>query len=110
MVEEVLHLEKELSAQYPMVAKYSFEQDGQLLKKEYSVAFATIYHQALQGQVEARLQQSIKEVGNFWLTAWINAGSPNLNDFNADLPIQDAVDESFQESSPLEGIRECGGE
>ncbi|MGI2262100.1 zinc dependent phospholipase C family protein [Candidatus Cardinium hertigii] len=110
LVEEVLHLEKELSAQYPMVAKYSFEQDGQLLKKEYSVAFATIYHQALQGQVEARLQQSIKEVGNFWLTAWINAGSPNLNDFNADLQIQDAVDESFQESSTLEGIRECGGE
>ncbi|WP_051602105.1 zinc dependent phospholipase C family protein [Cardinium endosymbiont of Bemisia tabaci] len=59
LVQEVLNLEKELSAKYPMVAKYSFEQDGPLLKKEYSVAFATIYHQALQGQIEVRLQQSI---------------------------------------------------
>lgn len=108
LVEGILDLEKQLSAQYPAVAKYSFEQDGPVLKKEYSVAFATMYHQALQGQVESRMQQSIKAIGNYWLTAWINAGSPTLNDCNKDLPIQEAEDALLQESTILEGIRVCG--
>ena len=106
LVDRVLELEKQLSAQYPL--KYSFEQNGNLLKKQYSIAFATAYHQALQGQVEARLQQSIIAVGNFWFTAWINAGAPSLNDLHTHVTIQDEEEQLLQEGIMLEGIRECG--
>ena len=29
--------------------------------------------------VERRMRQSILAVGSLWLTAWVNAGQPNLN-------------------------------
>lgn len=106
LVGKVLALEKELSAQYPL--KYSFEQEGNQLKKQYAIAFATAYHQALQGQVEARLQQSIIEVGNFWLTAWINAGAPSLDDLHTSVPIEDETEQLLQKGTILEGVRGCG--
>lgn len=94
--------------------KYSFEQAGNLLKKQYSIPFATAYHLALQGQVEARLQQSIKAVGSFWLTAWINGGSPNLDDLatkdykHKNLNIDYELKNIFKIEDILKGIRECG--
>ncbi len=108
LVANLLDLEKQLSKQYP--AKYSFEQEGNLLKKQYSIAFSTAYHHALQGQVEARLQQSIRAVGSFWLTAWVNAGSPNLNDLHTAPMDQDKEKQLLQEGIILEGIRACGEE
>lgn len=108
LVHKVLSLEKQLSTQYPSVLKYSFEQEGNLLKKQYAVAFATAYHQALEGQVEEQLRQSIIQVGNFWLTAWINAGSPSLDHLDAIIPIQDEADMLVQETSALECNRGCG--
>ncbi|ROT47309.1 zinc dependent phospholipase C family protein [Candidatus Cardinium hertigii] len=98
MVPKVLALEKQLSAQSPVLLKYSFEQSGKLLKKQYSVEFSTLYHQALQGQVEERLRQSIIQVGNFWLTAWMNAGSPSLDDFEDITVMQDQKEQPIQET------------
>ena len=106
LVDTVLTLEKQLSEKFP--AKYSFEQEGNQLKKQYSIAFATAYHQALQGQVEARLQQSIIAVGSFWLTAWLNAGAPNLDALDANLTIEDEEEQLLQKSTMLKGIRGCG--
>ncbi|WP_114909891.1 zinc dependent phospholipase C family protein [Cardinium endosymbiont of Sogatella furcifera] len=108
LVNTVLDLEKQLSAQYP--EKYSFEQTGNLLKKQYSIAFSTAYHQALQGQVEARLQKSIIEVGSFWFTAWINAGAPSLNDLHTAIAMQDEEEPLLQAGIILEGVRTCGDE
>jgi hypothetical protein len=33
----------------------------------------------LAGQVERRMRASIKMVGDFWYTSWIDAGQPDLN-------------------------------
>ena len=109
LVDKILALEKELSVTHA-TTKYSFEQDGNLLKKQYSVAFAAAYHEALQGQVEVRLQQSIIEVGNFWLTAWMNAGSPNLNNLKRDIAIDHEADNLMQEAIILDEIRTCNDE
>ena len=79
LVDKVLTLEKQLSKQYPAMLKYSYELEGSLIKKQYAIAFSTAYHQALQGQVEERIRASIIQVGNFWFTAWINAGKPDLD-------------------------------
>ena len=42
---------------------------------------------------ERRLKASIKAVGSFWYTAWINAGQPNLNDLALnDAPINKEIE------------------
>ena len=78
LVHDVLRLEHQLSQKYS--TKYSFEYDGNKLKKQYTREFSMAYHNALNGQVEQCFRQAVLQVGNFWLTAWINAGSPNLDD------------------------------
>ena len=106
LVDTVLSLEKQLTTQYS--SKYSFEQNGNLVQKQYSIAFSTLYHQALKGQVETRLQKSIIAVGNFWVTAWINAGAPSLNDLHTSEVMEDEETQLLQKGIILQGIRPCG--
>ncbi|MDD9139545.1 MAG: zinc dependent phospholipase C family protein [Candidatus Cardinium sp.] len=78
LVPTVLTVEQQLTTRYPTWLKYSFQQEGSVLKKNYSIEFATLYHQSLQGQVEERLCQSVRAVGSFWFSAWLKAGAPTL--------------------------------
>ena len=48
--------------------------------KVYSRDFSKEYSNRLNNMQERRLKASIKAVGSFWYTAWINAGQPDLND------------------------------
>ena len=80
-VDSVLRFEKKLSKIFPAVKKYSFEQKGTSLQKVYSMAYAKAYHTMLKGQVERQMQASIKMIGDFWFTCWVDAGQPNLNEF-----------------------------
>lgn len=58
--------------------KYAFEARGNRTIKVYSKAFSTKYHQMLDGMVERQLLKSVKMVGDFWYTCWIDAGQPDL--------------------------------
>ena len=78
-VSSVLSLEKQLSMAFPTDQKYSFEQRGNTLQKEYSFAYAQAYHTMLQGQVEHQMRAAIKMVGNFWFTCWVDAGQPCIH-------------------------------
>ena len=40
---------------------------------------AKAFHTALNGMVEAQLKNSITAVADFWYTAWVNAGKPDLS-------------------------------
>lgn len=88
-VKLVLKLEKELSATFPAMQKYSFEQRGRTLKKVYSEAYSRAYHELLAGLVEQQMRASIKMVGDFWLTCWEDAGQPDLNAL-LDIPLHKA--------------------
>ena len=72
--DSVLQFEAELSAKWSVDKKYVF--DGG--KKNYSEEYSVAYNKMLNGMVERRMRQSIADVGNFWYTAWVNAGEPNL--------------------------------
>jgi hypothetical protein len=48
--------------------------------KVYSREFSEEYTKRLNYMQERRLKASIKSVGSFWYTAWINAGQPDLSD------------------------------
>jgi hypothetical protein len=77
LLDSVLLLEKRLSEKFGE-RKFSFEAKGKLTVKVYSVEFSTAYHQALLSMVENRMRAAIKMVGDFWYTAWVDAGQPDL--------------------------------
>ena len=47
--------------------------------KVYSREFSKEYSKRLNNMQERRMKASIKAVGSYWYTAWINAGQPDLN-------------------------------
>jgi hypothetical protein len=76
-LDSVLLLEKRLTEKFGE-KRFSFETKGKQTIKVYSVEFSTAYHNALAGMVEQRMRDAIKMVGDFWYTAWVDAGQPDL--------------------------------
>jgi hypothetical protein len=96
LVPEVLRIEKELSQKFPRDQQYCYDERlGQtvfLPCREYTIA----YDQAMQGMVEERMRLAILAVGSAWYTAWVDAGSPNL----------DQLDEPVYSKQELEQMAE----
>jgi hypothetical protein len=106
-VDSMLSLEKKLSEDFPAATQYSFEQRGTTLQKVYSAAYSEAYHTMLQGQVERQMCASIKMVGDFWFTCWVDGGQPDLDALlGATLP-KDQRQEDFSGPKKLK-VRECG--
>ncbi len=78
-VKKVLALEKELTERFPEDKKYTFDERGQSTMRTYSVEFSQAFEQELNGMIEDRMRKAILNIGSFWMTAWVNAGQPNLN-------------------------------
>jgi hypothetical protein len=87
-----LRIEKILSQQFPADQKYSYEERNGLTVRVYSREFTEAYALALNGQVERQMRASIKMIADFWYTAWINAGQPDLSSLK-------------QETAQEEGLR-----
>lgn len=77
-VDSVLRIERELTRLFPEDQKYSFEERNGFTVRVYSRDFSEAYSVALDGMVERQMRKSIKMVADFWYTAWINAGQPDL--------------------------------
>lgn len=77
--DSVLLFERQLNEEFSTDRKYSYEQRGANNVKVYSKEYSTAYHKKLDGQVERRMREAIIAVGSFWYTAWVNAGSPDLD-------------------------------
>jgi hypothetical protein len=48
-------------------------------RPRHSAEYAKKYHDALNGMVEKQMRSAVSTLGNFWYTAWVNAGKPDLN-------------------------------
>lgn len=79
-LDSVLVFEKELTNRFPKDKKFSFEERNGITTKVYSKDFCNAYHKMLSGQVERQMRASIKMIGDFWYTCWIDAGQPDLNE------------------------------
>ena len=71
--------------------KYTYELRGNNLIRVYSREYAQEYHEALNGQVERRMQQSIIAVGSLWYSAWVDAGMPEPSTFLPSVPYQEPM-------------------
>lgn len=79
----VLQVEKAISNIFPADQKFAFETRNGVVVRQYSTAYTKAYDAALKGMVERRMQQSIYAIASFWLTAWVNAGQPDLSTLTA---------------------------
>lgn len=98
LVDSVLSTERELSLRFPQDQKYGYEERNGLTVRVYSAEFTRAYAAALDGQIERQMRKSIKMIADFWYTAWVNAGQPDLNQ----LKEEGTEDEK---SSPIPGLK-----
>lgn len=83
-VQTLLTTEKKLLDSWPKKKIYETDSAGNILKNKYgnarfTYAFAEAYHQALHGMVEQQMRLAIQKSADYWYTAWVNAGKPDLN-------------------------------
>lgn len=76
-VKFVLDEEKKLSEKFKE-RKYSFETKGRQTVKVYAREYSKAFHKILGGMVERQMKGAIKMIGDFWYTAWVDAGQPDL--------------------------------
>ena len=78
LVDSTLLLEKALRRSFPAHKQYSYsKRKGQVLK-QYAEAYASAYNLSLNNMVEKQMRASVKAVGDFWYSAWVDAGQPNM--------------------------------
>lgn len=79
LIDSVLHLEKTLHREFPADRKYAYVLRNGTIQKNYSEAYTKAYHERLNGMVERRMRASIRRTANFWYSAWVDAGQPDLS-------------------------------
>jgi len=77
-LDSVLRFEQELTTTVGEARKYGFEERNGQTTKVYSADFSRQYHERLQGQVARQMRASIKMIGDFWYTCWVDAGQPDM--------------------------------
>lgn len=80
----LLGTEKKLLDSWPVKKIYEMDRGGNILKNKYgnpwfTREFATAYQDSLHGMVEQQMRLAITKASDFWYTAWVNAGKPDLN-------------------------------
>lgn len=99
-LDSVFAFEKELTHRIGESRKYVIEQRGRTNVRTYSVDFSEAYHRALSGMVERRMRQSIRLIADFWYTAWVDGGQPNLDEL-----LEDQGEDEVQTASPDSKLR-----
>ncbi|MGI8952829.1 MAG: zinc dependent phospholipase C family protein [Chitinophagaceae bacterium] len=84
LVDTLLFAEKRLHDIFPKNKIYETDSKDNNIKNKFgqpvhSFAYAQAYNKTLNGMIEKQLRNSIQDVANFWYTAWINAGKPDLS-------------------------------
>ena len=79
-LDSVFGFEKELTLKMGEDKKFAVGERNGRTVREYSKDFSKRYNKMLDGQVEKRMRSSVKTVGDFWYTCWIDAGQPDLDD------------------------------
>jgi hypothetical protein len=100
-LDSVFSSEVKASMEFSEDVKYSIESRGAAMVKVYSREFCQYYHELLDGQIERRMRQSVKMVGNIWYTCWVDAGRPDLKELTGI-----RLEKNKEKSE--EGHQECG--
>ncbi|MHA4812347.1 zinc dependent phospholipase C family protein [Flavitalea flava] len=79
LLSDVFNKEKEISGQFADSAKFHIETRYGKQTRVYTPAFAIAYGAALGETINEQLLGSAGTISDFWYTAWVDAGKPDLN-------------------------------
>ncbi|MEQ8473428.1 MAG: zinc dependent phospholipase C family protein [Marinoscillum sp.] len=96
-LDSVLKFEKTLTQSYSEDKKYSYEERGATTVRVYAYDFSEDYHEMLDGMVARQMRRSIKMIGDFWFTSWVDAGQPNLNELLDIKAYEETIEPSDEE-------------
>ncbi|PJJ07891.1 S1/P1 nuclease [Flavobacterium sp. 1] len=87
-VEPLLLADSKLRAAFTAETMFEKDEKGNVAKNKfgdliYSKEYVTQFHAALNGMVEKQMRKAIVATTNFWYTAWVNAGKPNLDELDS---------------------------
>lgn len=87
-VEVLLQADKKLRDSFAPRDIFDKDEKGNVAKNKfndmiYSKEYVTQFHTALNGMVEKQMRKAIVSTANFWYTAWVNAGKPNLDELDS---------------------------
>jgi hypothetical protein len=83
LADSMLTIDKKLRDEFPADNLYEKDAEGKISKNKFgqqvfSKEYSERYHKALNGMVESQMRKSIRAIANFWYTAWVDAGKPDL--------------------------------
>jgi S1/P1 Nuclease len=89
LADTLLAIDRRLKAGLEKSQVYQLDSNGNIKKNKFndlvhSPEYSKKYHAALNGMIEQQLRGAIAETANFWFTAWVNAGRPDLNGLDPD--------------------------
>lgn len=87
-VDPLLAIDKKVRESFTAETMYDKDEKGNTAKNKYgdliySKEYVTKFNTALNGMVENQMRKAIVMTANFWYTAWVNAGKPNLDGLDA---------------------------
>ena len=86
LLKAVFDEERNLTQQFPDSVKYRIQKRNGIPLKYYTTAFAKAYGQRVNPAVQSQLRHSAHAIADFWYTAWVDAGKPDLNALGAAPP------------------------
>jgi hypothetical protein len=98
--DSVLRFERMLNKTYPQDKKYELVQHGKRQVQDYSAAYSQAYHQMLKGMIARKMRSSVRSVGSYWYSAWVDAGQPDLDKLIAQ-PLSDEQKANLQKEEAL---------
>ena len=78
LLPEMLAKEKEVSKNFTIATKYRVQVRRGKEVRSYSTEFAKAYATALGNSINQQLLKSSNLIADFWYTAWVDAGKPEL--------------------------------
>jgi hypothetical protein len=79
LVPEVLEAEREVSKGFTDSTKYRYQKRNGRETRNYTREFALAYAKRLEPTINTQAIKAANLVADFWYTAWIDAGKPDLN-------------------------------
>lgn len=87
-VQPLLLIDRNLRESFAKEKIFDLDEKGNIAKNKYndpiySKEYVTQLHKALNGMVEKQIRKAIVSTADFWYTAWVNAGKPNLDELDS---------------------------
>jgi hypothetical protein len=79
LVPSMLAKEKETTMAFTDSIKYRYQMRNGKKSRSYTTAFAKAYSEKLQPTINQQLLHSADMIADFWYTAWVDAGKPDLS-------------------------------